>query len=178
MNLLDLLSVVPVDEITRKSPQKKLVLESKPSTTTRGAYEFEGNCLNFLLEKKHELGINSIYRISNGFVDCFITLDNGKSLAIEFKLQLDWHMSNVARSQINCFFVQKTYESLSLPEPEFGLILFKQFSRDWAKEESKRKHENGWSQFYYEQNIYNKNFKQIHILKIDENIIYNPFFSK
>ena len=174
MSLLDLKNLSPKDGWNRKSPKKEEIVDLQKASEI-GAYQFESDCINFLLRKKNELGIDSIFRVQNGFIDCYATLNNNTGLAIEFKLILDWDKSNIARSQINCFCLQKTYDLINLPEPEFGIIIFHQFTRDWNKKTEKREQANGWYQFYYEQNIYNEIFKKIHILQLENDKLYNPF---
>ena len=56
------------------------------------------------------------------------------------------------------------------------MIIFHHFSYDWAKEAQKRRHLNGWSEFYTEENTLNKDLIKTHIVQFMGDGLLNPLF--
>jgi hypothetical protein len=163
------------DEIVRRSPKKELITSIQtPDKTKSAALQFETQVLNFLFKNKEELSIAEIYSLKNVLADCFVVLENGVGITIEFKSLLNWEKSNVARSQMLMFKFGKYYDKLNLPDPDFGVVIFGEFDADWGKILGNRNHENGWSQFYWEQKFYDHLFK-IRLSHLKNGQLQNPF---
>ncbi len=165
------------DEIVRRSPIKELIASIQiPDKAKSAALQFETEVLNFLFKSQSELSISKIYRLKNVLSDSYVVLENGSGITVEFKSVLNWEKSNVARSQMLMFKFGKYYEKLGLPDPDFGIVIFGEFAvrSDWAEIVGKRVHENGWSQFYWEQKFYDHLFK-IRLAKLTPKGLWNPF---
>ncbi|MCB0588741.1 MAG: hypothetical protein KDD06_25860, partial [Phaeodactylibacter sp.] len=135
---------LPTVDLGRPQPQKGAILETVEEKRAGLGYQFEATAINFLLEHKEALNIRELYRIKNGFIDLFLTLNSGLTISVELKQALHWGPSNVARSQINCFEMLESHRMLGLDKPQLGIILFETFGRDWKKIDGGRPHENGW----------------------------------
>ena len=165
MNLEKILnSVVSFEDTIQHRPPKKIpITENVLPERNNLPSKFEADTLNFLLEKRKELGIKSLYRLKNAYVDGYIILENRKGIAIEFKYALNWNKNNVARSQIFNFKQEAIHNKLGFPVPYAGLIFFQNFSGDWARIQGARAFENGWYRFYQDQKHFDQLVK-IHVL--------------
>ena len=114
--------------------------------------------------------------MKNSRADGLLELDDGKTVLLEIKYALGWAKCCEARIQFQWFLTSKAYDRLCIKKPGNALIIFHHFSYDWAKEAQKRRHLNGWSEFYTEENTLNKDLIKTHIVQFMGDGLLNPLF--
>jgi hypothetical protein len=160
------------ESINRKAPKKNQIIKFDVSKSGKKYYQFEIDVFNFLYQNAKELGIKSIFKLENSLIDGLIILTDDTAIAVEIKYALNWNKSNVARSQILSFNLEKLFNKLGFPKPKAGIIIFNHFSNDWAKTPKKRSIKDGWLRFYQEQNNFDF-LTKIHILQLKNNSLLN-----
>src|SRR5579883_2094362 len=73
--------------------------------------KFECDVFNFLLDKKDELGIETVFKFKNLFVDGAVQLVDGKRLAVEVKLRMNWSKALQAESEFRKFLLTSVAEA-------------------------------------------------------------------
>jgi hypothetical protein len=131
---------------------------------------FERSSLNyfFLSEHKKNLGIKDVYQLKASRVDGLLELDTGQIVLLEIKYALGWLKCCQARIQFQWFMKKRVYEQFSIRKPENALIVFHNFSGDWARTKNGDK-EIGWDNFYNEENDLkdlNENLVKIDVLQL------------
>jgi hypothetical protein len=107
------------------------------------AYEFE--VFNFLLSHQQHLGIARIWRCRNVRVDGLIDLEDGQRLVLEIKYRMNWEKACQACSQFGWFVMRA--EEFERPV-DGAIVVFQDFSADWARRVPSRRLENGWNYWY------------------------------
>jgi hypothetical protein len=101
---------------------------------------------NFLLKNRARLGIKDITRFKNRLVDGELVLSDGTRLPVEVKWRMHWLKACQAEWQIR-HFLRAANEEKPL-HGRGGIVVFEEFSADWARQIGSRALENGWSHWY------------------------------
>lgn len=108
--------------------------------------KFECEVFNFLLGNKEALGIERVFRFKNLFVDGAMLLTDGRRLAVEAKLRMNWTKALQAESEFRRFLL--TTEAKANPVSGV-LVFFEAFQGDgWHRKAKSRLLENGWNHWY------------------------------
>jgi hypothetical protein len=102
---------------------------------------FERVAINFLAEYREALGITRVWRCRNARIDALVELTDGRRLAVEVKLRMNWEKACQACAQIGW------YRTRGNPI-DGGLVIFEEFTADWARQKTGWRAEPGWSYFY------------------------------
>ena len=108
--------------------------------------KFEWEVFNFLLEKKAVLGIETVFKFKNLFVDGAVLLADGRRLAVEVKLRMNWTKALQAESEFSRFLLTPEAKA----NPVSGIIVFfEAFQGDgWHRKAKSRLLENGWNHWF------------------------------
>ncbi len=108
--------------------------------------KFECEVFNFLLRNKEALGIETVFRFKNLFVDGAILLTDGRRLAVEVKLRMNWTKALQAESEFRRFLLTPEAKA----NPVGGVVVFfEAFQGDgWHRRAKSRMLENGWNHWY------------------------------
>jgi hypothetical protein len=114
--------------------------------------KFECDVFNFLLERKDALGVGTVFKFKNLFVDGAVQLVDGRRLAVEVKLRMNWSKALQAESEFRRFL--QTPEAKTHPV-HGAIVFFESFKgAGWDRIAKSRLLENGWNQWYtYYSNI-------------------------
>jgi hypothetical protein len=108
--------------------------------------KFEYDVFNFLLERRDALGIETVFKFKNLFVDGAVQLVDGRRLAVEIKLRMNWTKALQAKSEFRRFLLTPVAKA----QPVNGAIVF--FERfqgaGWERKAKSRWLENGWNHWY------------------------------
>jgi hypothetical protein len=108
---------------------------------------YECHVLNFLLEHKEVLGIQTVFRFENLFVDGALLLADGTRLAVEIKMRMNWTKACQAGWQFQQF-LRKTDEAKTHPVSG-AIVFFEEFQGDgWNRQAKCRVLQNGWNAWY------------------------------
>lgn len=121
-----------------QSPRLLRGTESPPAT-------FEVEVFNFVFANRERLGVSSITRCRNVRVDGLIDLADGQRLALEVKYRMNWEKACQACSQFSWFV--KRADAVERPV-DGAIVVFRDFSADWARRSPSRLLENGWNYWY------------------------------
>ena len=117
--------------------------------TTKGtapvSAAYEAAVFNFLLSRKTSLGIAETWRCKNVRVDGLLDLNNGTRLGLEIKYRMNWEKACQANSQIRWFLNHREAKTRRLTS---AIVVFEEFSGDWARKAPSRFLENGWNYWY------------------------------
>jgi hypothetical protein len=107
---------------------------------------FECGVFNFLLEKKDELGIETVFKFKNLFIDGAVQLVDGRRLAVEVKLRMNWSKALQAELEFRRFLLTSVAEA----NPVNGAIVFFESFKGagWERKPKSRMLENGWNNWY------------------------------
>jgi hypothetical protein len=135
--------VAPPGLPTRQSVQ---LLEQKlVSSDQRPFAVYERDVFNFLLASRIELGIASVHGYRGYLADGAIDLTNGGRILVEIKYRMNWMKACQAEWQFrNCLL---TTEGQAAPIMG-GLVVFEEFSADWARIGGGRTFAIGWYHWY------------------------------
>jgi hypothetical protein len=106
---------------------------------------FERAALNFLAEHGEDLGISGLWRCKNTRIDALVELKDRRRLAVEVKFRMNWEKACQACAQIGWFHVQAEPEGTPI---DGGVVIFEDFTGDWARRKARCLVEPGWSYFY------------------------------
>lgn len=108
--------------------------------------KFECEVFNFLLANKAALGVETVFRFKNLFVDGAIRLTDGRRLAVEVKLRMNWTKALQAESEFRRFLLTPEAKA----NPVSGVVVFfEAFQGDgWHRRAKSRLLENGWNHWY------------------------------
>lgn len=108
--------------------------------------KFECEVFNFLLRNKEALGIETVFRFKNLFVDGAILLTDGRRLVVEAKLRMNWTKALQAESEFKRFLLTPEAKA----NPVSGVVVFfEAFQGDgWHRRAKSRMLENGWNHWY------------------------------
>lgn len=119
-----------------------LIQESIAAPATESApAAFERATLNFLAEHREALGIRSVWRYKNARIDALVELTDGRRLAVEVKFRMNWEKACQACAQVGWFRTRGN-------PIDGGIVIFEEFTGDWAREKGRWRVEPGWSYFY------------------------------
>jgi len=151
-----------------QSPRLIEVTESLPDPPSKRAdLVFEKTVFNYILENKQSLGVSNVYQLRAARTDGLLKLDTGQMVLLEIKYALGWVKCCQARIQFESFIKLNIYGKIHIDKPENALILFNQFSRDWARM-GKYNRQKGWYNFYDEQNYLSDDSLNIHIAQLTD----------
>jgi hypothetical protein len=131
----------PVSPRSKKNPDLEAV-----GRKGRGAPDrYERQVFRYLRSHGRRHGITSVRKLGNVLIDGTLMLKDGRCLVIETKYRMGWLKACQAGWQVAAF--------LRLPEgrrcrPASALIIFEQFSGDWARSRKGSSIENGWFHWY------------------------------
>lgn len=133
------------------SPLRKPVVTalSSPLTYPETAalpLKYECEVFNFLLKNKDDLGIETVFKFQNLLVDGAIRLADGRWLAVEIKLRMNWTKALQAQMEFRRFLLSSEAKS----NPVAGAaVFFEEFQGDgWHRKAKSRVLENGWNLWY------------------------------
>src|SRR5262245_19526672 len=108
--------------------------------------KFECGVFNFLLEQRQALGVETVFRFKNLFVDGAILLTDGRRLAVEAKLRMNWTKALQAEAEFRRFLLTPEAKA----NPVSGVIVFfEAFQGDgWHRKAKSRLLQNGWNHWY------------------------------
>jgi len=140
-------------------------INSSPKTIPS---KFEKDVFNFLFQNKNELGIYKIYQLKNSSIDGLMTLDDGRSIAMEIKYRMGWEKACQANHQFEQFF-RIAPEIVEKYNPQIGVVFFNEFSMDFKRRPKKYKNVYGWNYWYYYHNYLpgREDFK-IHLIRFSD----------
>lgn len=112
----------------------------EPAGSAATAYERE--VFNALLRNRSMLGIKQVNKCRNVRIDGLLELEDGRKLALEIKYRMNWPKACQACAQISWF---KNYPPTKQYDLAGGVVVFEEFSSDWARHKPKWLLENGWN---------------------------------
>jgi len=109
-------------------------------------HKFECEVFNYLFENRDALGITTVFKFKNVFVDGAILLADGRRLAVEVKLRMNWTKALQAESEFRRYLMTSEANA----NPVSGLVVFfEAFQGDgWHRKAKSRLLENGWNLWY------------------------------
>jgi len=133
----------------RKRREEKVRILSLPLDCPENAKrprKYECEVFKFLLEKKDTLGIETVFKFENLKVDGAILLVDGRRLAVEIKLRMNWTKALQAGSEFRRFLL--TSEARTHPV-NGAIVFFEKFDGSgWQVKAKCRLLENGWNHWY------------------------------
>ena len=111
--------------------------------------------------------MSNVYQLRAARTDGLLKLDTGQMVLLEIKYALGWVKCCQARIQFESFIKLNIYGKIHIDKPENALILFNQFSRDWARM-GKYNRQEGWYHFYAEQNDLSDGSLNVHIAQLTD----------
>ena len=130
----------------RRQPSAEALLAPVRPKSPDGPAAYESGVFNFLLKNRARLGIQDITRFKNRLVDGELVLSDGTRLPVEIKWRMNWMKACQAEWQIRRF-LRAANEDKPLHR-RGGIVVFEEFSADWARQSGSRALENGWSHWY------------------------------
>src|SRR5262249_37277619 len=146
--IADLISLVITPEV-RKRREPVVTALAAALRCPEGAKpprKFECEVFNFLLERKDALGIETVFKFTNLCVDGAVLLTDGRRLAVEIKLRMNWTKALQAESELRRFL--QTTEAKTHPIAG-AIVFFEQFQgAGWERKPRSRLLQNGWNRWY------------------------------
>ena len=118
-------------------------LAATAGTTSPASYET--SVFNFLYARKHELGVRDVWKCRAVRIDGLLDLDDGQRVMLEVKYRMNWEKACQACAQFSWFFRHPEAQS---PSPTGALVVFEEFTADWARRSPTRLLEEGWNYWY------------------------------
>jgi len=140
------LSVKPEERKRRKPVVTPLAAPFYCPDDAKLPRKFECEVFNYLLENKDALGVETVFRFKNLFVDGAILLTDNRRLAVEVKLRMNWSKALQAESEFRRFLLTSEAKA----NPVSGVVVFfEEFQGDgWHRKAKSRLLENGWNHWY------------------------------
>jgi hypothetical protein len=140
------LTVAPEERQRRKPVVTPLAAPLCLPDTAKLPRKFECEVFNFLLGNRDALGVETVFRFKNLFVDGAILLTDGRRLAVEVKLCMNWTKALQAESEFRRFLLTPEANA----NPVSGVVVFfEAFQGDgWHRRAKSRLLENGWNHWY------------------------------
>lgn len=129
-------------EEARVNTPKVVALSGPMEANGNPAAAYETSVFNALLRGRSTLGIKTVNQCRNVRVDGLLELDDGRLLALEIKYRMNWPKACQACAQIIWF---KSYPPTMQYALAGGVVVFEEFSGDWARRKPKWVLENGWN---------------------------------
>lgn len=117
-------------------------LEEPLPAVGNAAAAYERAVLNAFLRDRSTLGIERVNQCRNVRIDGLLDLDDGRRLALEVKYRMNWEKACQACAQVGWF---KNYPPTMHYALSGGVVVFEEFSGDWARRKPKWVLENGWN---------------------------------
>jgi hypothetical protein len=105
---------------------------------------FEIAVFNFFLAQRKPLGISELWHCRNVRIDGLLDLDDGHRVALEIKYRMNWEKACQAGSQFSWY---RKHQAKEKPLSS-ALVVFEEFSGDWARRKPSWLLQNGWSFWY------------------------------
>jgi hypothetical protein len=148
-NITELIKL-PITPEEKNRREEIVTVVSSPLTCPEEAQQhrkYECHVLNFLLQNREVLGIQSVFRFQNLLVDGAVLLVDGTRLAVEIKLRMNWTKACQAGWEFQQF-LKRTDEAKAHPVSG-AIVFFEEFQGDgWEKEVQCRVLQNGWNAWY------------------------------
>lgn len=126
------LEIKPEERKRRKPVVTPLSAPLRCPKNAKLPQQFECEVFNFLLEKKGSLGIETVFKFKSLFVDGAVLLVDGRRLAVEIKLRMNWTKALQAESEFRRFLL--TSEAKANPV-NGAVVFFEDFEgSSWKKE--------------------------------------------
>jgi hypothetical protein len=128
--------VKPEERLRRE--EKADVLSSPLICQTRAkpSRKYECEVFNYMLDKKHELGINTIYTFKNLGVDGAVLLVDGRRVAVEIKMRMNWKKALESQAEIRRFLMSSHAQTHPVKN---AIVFFEQFQGgDWPRKAKSR----------------------------------------
>jgi hypothetical protein len=137
------LTVSPEERDRRKPVVTPLAAPLCCPDSAKPPRKFECEVFNFLLEKREALGVETVFKFKNLFVDGAVLLSDGRRLAVEVKLRMNWTKALQAESEFKRFLLTPEAKA----NPVSGVVVFfEAFQGDgWHRKAKSRLLENGWN---------------------------------
>jgi hypothetical protein len=131
-----------------RAPSREVVSgpSSRAGTEKRHA-AYEAEVLNLLFAKRQALGIQEVIRFRSTLIDGGLVLADGRMLAVEIKLRMNWAKACQSGWQIRQFMERAAIQQKAWP-PSGAVVFFEEFSGDWARSTISRGVERGWEHWY------------------------------
>jgi hypothetical protein len=108
--------------------------------------KFECDVFNFLVEKKEALGIETVFKFKNLSVDGAVQLVDGRRLAVEAKLRMNWTKALQAAAEFRQFLLTPVAKANLVSG---AIVFFESFKgAGWERKAKSRFLENGWNHWY------------------------------
>lgn len=156
-------------------PEPRIFKKAEIVSIEKKKVDFEKTIFNYFCENRFSLGITEVYALENMLVDGAVRLKDGRLILIECKYILNWKNECNARVEIQEFCCEKLIPEMS--DPSRALIVFKEFGGDWKTKAVSRKHVDGWTKFYEEENTMRGAYKfllPIDIAQLTDKGLINP----
>lgn len=139
---------------------------ARPTATAVGAHET--SVLNFLFAERARLGISHLWRCRSSRVDAIAELDDGRRIGIEIKYRMNWEKACQAGHQFTWYRERVQAKEAPLAA---GVVVFEQFSGDWARHSPSRVLENGWNYWYADH--HNVDGLRVDLIRLRQNSMEN-----
>jgi hypothetical protein len=137
---------VPEEKKRRKEEVRERTSPLTYSENVKPSRKYECDVFNFLLRLKDRLGIQTIYKFANLRVDGAIVLEDGRRLAIEIKLRMNWKKALEAGYEFRRFLLSDEAKVNSVTG---AIVFFEEFEGSgWQGQPKCRLLENGWNEWY------------------------------
>jgi hypothetical protein len=129
------------------TPSAHRVDSPTPMTETEPvSAAYEKAVFNALFDNMATLRISSVWRCRNSRIDGLLDLEDGRRLAVEVKYRMNWEKACQTEAQFR-WFVKRVPHERPL---DAAVVVFEEFSADWARMSSSRLLQNGWNYWYME----------------------------
>jgi len=134
--------------IDQRGPKRDVLSRPISLTGTEQRHvAYEAEVLNLLLARRQALAIQDVVRFRNVLIDAGLVLADGRVLAVEIKLRMNWAKACQAGWQIRQFMEMAATQPTTQPLSA-AVVFFEEFSGDWARSTISRGVERGWEHWY------------------------------
>jgi len=140
------LDIKPEEKKRRKEKVRTLSSRLDFPENAKPARKYECEVFSFLFDNKDSLGIQQVFKFENLRVDGAVLLVDGRRLAVEIKLRMNWKKALEAGYEFRRFLLSKEAQQ----NPVNGVIVFfeKFEGAGWQGQPKCRLLENGWNEWY------------------------------
>lgn len=140
--LATLIGREPSPEDARVNTPTVQAIDAPLAPKGNAATVFEIAVFNALLRERSILGIKQVSRCRNVRIDGLLELDGGQRLAVEVKYRMNWEKACQACAQVIWF---NNYPPTKQYRLDAAIVVFEEFTGDWARRKSSWLLENGWN---------------------------------
>lgn len=141
------LNVEPEDQEHREPVIRPISGPLAYPDNVRLSRKYEFDVFNFLWAERKALGIDTVFKFENLFIDGALLLSDGRRLAVEIKLRMNWQKACQAGWQLKQFFT-KTDEAKAHNYVR-AVVIFEELQGDgWHKRAQCRILPDGWNHWY------------------------------